>query len=119
MAIGGLGAMPDPCSAGAPYFSGQPNEPLAAFLEEFNTLATSHELTDGQKVRTILEYILPTERDFWKTLDRFDTGNWQTFRTTIEALYPSATTRYTRIDPEEFVDISAMSRVKGEGDVML
>lgn len=47
------------------------------------------------------------------------TGNWQTLQTTIEALYPSATTRYTKIDPEEFGDISAMSRVKGEGDVML
>jgi hypothetical protein len=115
----GLDAMPDPCSAGAPYFSGQPDEPLAAFLREFDALSTSHRLTDGQKVRTILEYIPPTERDFWKTLDGFGTGDWQTFRTAIEALYPSAATRYTMTDLEEFVDISAMSRVKGEGDVML
>jgi hypothetical protein len=70
----------------APYFSGQPNEPLAAFLQEFDVLATSHRLTDAQKVRTILEYIPPTVRDFWKTLDGFGAGDWQTFRTAIEAL---------------------------------
>lgn len=63
--------------------------------------------------------IPPTERDFWKTLDGFDTGNWQTLHTTIGDLYTSATTRCTTIGLEEFVDISAMSRVKGEGDVML
>jgi hypothetical protein len=114
-----LDAMPDPCSASAPYFSGQPSEPLAAFLQEFDALATSHKLTDGQKVRTILEYIPPTVRDFWKTLDGFGTGDWQTFRTSIESLYPSAATRYTNSDLEDFVDISAMSRMKNEGDVML
>jgi hypothetical protein len=114
-----LDAMPDPCSASAPYFSGQPNELLATFLQEFDALAASHRLTDGQKVRTILEYVPPTVRDFWKTLDGFGTGDWQTFRTTIEALYPSATTRYTMLDLEDFVDISALSRVKNEGDVML
>jgi len=115
----GLDTMPDPRSAGAPYFSGQPNELLAAFLQEFDALATSHRLTDGQKVWTILEYISPTVRDFWKTLDGFGTGHWQTFRPTIEALYPSAVTRYKMIDLEDFVDISAMSRVKDEDDVML
>jgi hypothetical protein len=92
MMVTDLDAMPDPCSVGAPYFSGQPNELLPAFLQEFNALATSHRLTDGQKVRTILEYVPPTVRDFWKTLDGFGTGDWQTFRTTIKALYPSANT---------------------------
>lgn len=58
-------------------------------------------------------------RDFCETLDGFGTGDWQTFRTTIEALYPSAATGYTKLDLEDFVDISAMSRVKNEGDVML
>jgi hypothetical protein len=72
-----LDAMPDPCSAGAPYFSGQPNEFLAAFLQEFDALATSHRLTDGQKVRTILEYVLPSIRD------------WQTFRTTSNLCTPA------------------------------
>ena len=91
-----LDAMPDPCSAGAPYFSGQPNQLLAPFLQEFDALATTHRLTDAQKVRTILEYTPLTVRDFWKTLDGFGTGDWQTFRTSIEALYPSATTRYTK-----------------------
>jgi hypothetical protein len=37
----------------------------------------------------------------------------------IESLYPSAITRYTMSDLEDFVDISAMSRMKNEGDVML
>ena len=66
-----------------------------------------------------MEYTPPTVRDFWKTLGGFVTGDWQTFRTSIEALYPSATTRYTELDLEDFADISAMSRVKDEGDVML
>lgn len=46
-----LDAMPDPCSAGAPYFSDQPNEPLAAFLQEFDALATSLEVTDSPMAR--------------------------------------------------------------------
>jgi hypothetical protein len=67
----------------------------------------------------ILEYVSPPVRDIWKTFDGFGTGDWQTFRATIEALYPSSATRYTKFDLEDFVDISTTSPVKNEEDVML
>ena len=52
-------------------------------------------------------------------LDGFGTGNWKTFRTTIEVLYPKFTTCYTIIYLEDSVDISAMSHMRNKEYVML
>ncbi|KAI0276287.1 hypothetical protein BGY98DRAFT_986791, partial [Russula aff. rugulosa BPL654] len=73
-----LKAIPDPRSANAPYFSDQPNEPIA-LPTRVDALAISCGLTDAQKGGAILEYVSPSVRDFWKTLDGFGTGDWQTF----------------------------------------
>jgi hypothetical protein len=113
----GLGAMPDPRSAGAPYFSSQPNDPLAAFLQEFDALATSHKLTDGQKVRTTWNTSCPPYATFGRPSMDSAQPTGKPSAPPSKALYPA--TRYTKIDLEDFVDISAMSRVRDQEDVML
>jgi hypothetical protein len=116
----GPAAMPGPRSPNAPYFSGQPNDPLADFLNEYDMIATGHGLTDQQKVDCILRYIPYSMRDLWKTLDGFSIGNWTTFQAALDRLYPdtAAATRYTRQGLMDFVDMAARSRMNDEDDVM-
>lgn len=117
----GQATLPSPRPAEAPYFSGRRNDPIVDFLFEYDTLTTNHGLSHSQKVETIVHYIAPSMRDLWKTLDGYSTGNWATFKSTLESLYPdtSATKRYTKRALQEFVDNYAKTRrMRDEDDVM-
>ncbi|KAH9080608.1 hypothetical protein EDB83DRAFT_998541 [Lactarius deliciosus] len=119
--VPGQATLPSPRTAEAPYFSGQRNDPIVDFLFEYDTLTTNHGLSHSQKVETIVHYIAPSVRDFWKTLDGYSTGDWATFKSTLESLYPdtSATKRYTKRALQEFVDDYAKTRrMRDEDDVM-
>ncbi|KAF8272184.1 hypothetical protein EI94DRAFT_1697553 [Lactarius quietus] len=113
--------MPNPRSAEAPYFDDRSNDPITYFLFEYETLATSRGLSDSQKVETIVHYIARHMRDLWNTVDGHSTGHWETFKLTLENLYPdtSAATRYTLRTLQDFVDISARTRMRDEDDVMI
>ena len=117
----GPGAMPAPRSTHAPYFSGQPGDPLADFLHEYDGLASSLGLTDAQKVETILWYVPSKEREFWQTLDGYSSKDWKTFRAALEDIYPDTASgnRYTRTGLQEFVKISARTRIQDEDDLSL
>src|SRR5229473_3995019 len=117
----GPGAMPAPRSNNAPYFSGQQGDSLADFLHEYDSLASSLGLTGGQKVDTILRYVPASTREFWMTLDSYSLKDWRDFRTDLENLYPDTTagSRYTRVGLQEFVRISAQTRIQDEDDLML
>jgi hypothetical protein len=81
------GGMPSPCSDDAPYFSGEPGDPLADFLYEYDSLASSLGLTGAQKVESIFQYIPSSVQEFWKTLDSYASKDWQAFCLEIEDLY--------------------------------
>ena len=112
--------MPNPRSDEAPYFDDQRNDPIAYFLFEYDTLATGRGLSDSETVETIVYYIARPVRDLWKTLDGYRTGNWETFKSTLESLYPdTSTTRYTIRTLQDFVDVSSNTRMRNEDDVMI
>lgn len=104
----------------APHFTGESNDSIAYFLFEYDTLATGCGLSDCEKVKTIVHYIEHHIRDLWKSLNGYSTGDWETFKSTLESLYPdtSADTRYTKRALQDFVDISAKTRMRDEDDVM-
>ena len=117
----GPGAMPAPRSNNAPYFSGQQGDSLADFLHEYDSLASSLGLTGGQKVDTILCYVPASTQEFWMTLDSYSLKDWRDFCTDLENLYPDTTAGscYTRVGLQEFVQISAQTRIRDEDDLML
>jgi hypothetical protein len=88
--------MPALRSNDVPYFSGRPGDPLADFLHEYDGLASSLGLTDVQKAETILRYVPANIREFWQTLNG-----------------------YTRTGLQEFVKVSAWTRIQDEDDLIL
>src|SRR5216684_3818885 len=117
----GPGTMPAPRSHNAPYFSGQQNDSLADFLHEYDGLASSLGLSSSQKVDTVLRYVPATTREFWTTLDGYISKDWPTFCTDLRKLYPdtAASSRYTRNGLQEFVRISAQTRIRDENELLL
>lgn len=112
--------MPTPPSAEAPYFDDRSNAPVVYFLREYETVSTSRELSDRQKVETIVHYIARPMRDLWKTLDGYSTGNWEIFKSSLESRYPdtSTATHYTPRILQDFVHISAKNRMQNEHDAL-
>ncbi|KAH9962622.1 hypothetical protein BC827DRAFT_1129939, partial [Russula dissimulans] len=119
MSFTGPAAMPNRRSESAPFFSNRSDEVIEEFLSEFDLLATTYELTDRQKVEAVVRYVPHRMRDFWKSLDAYDSGNWLEFRNTLVDLYPDRVTpRYTEQDLIELVDRSRKTRMRHEEDVV-
>jgi hypothetical protein len=53
-AMSGLAAMPSMCSKLMPVFSGNIEDPIEEFLQEFKELANNHGLTNRPKVETVV-----------------------------------------------------------------
>jgi hypothetical protein len=115
--VTGPAAMPR--ATKTPSFDGMTGEPIVDFLIDYGELADGHNLTDQQKVETILRYIPPPQRDLWKTLKGYATGDWTTFRRELEKLYPDvdAAMRYSRQALLDLVNLSARTRMRDEKDV--
>jgi hypothetical protein len=67
------------CATKTPSFNRMTGEPIADFLIDYSELADGCNLTNQQKVETILRYIPHTQRDLWKSLKGYTMGNWTTF----------------------------------------
>jgi hypothetical protein len=115
--VTGPAAMPH--ATKTPSFDGMTGEPIADFLIDYSELADGHNLTDQQKVETILQYIPHAQRDLWKSLKGYATGNWTTFQGELEKLYPDvdAATCYSRQALLNLVNLSARTRMHDEKDV--
>ena len=113
----GPAAMPRPKKY--PNFDETSGEPIMDFLADFDELADGHGLSDQQKVETILKYIPAHQKDLWKSLKGYATGNWTTFRRELEKLYPDmdAASRYSRQALLDLVNLSARTRMRDEKDV--
>jgi hypothetical protein len=117
MLVTGLAAMP--CATKTPSFDGMTGEPIMDFLIDYGELTDGHNLTDQQKVETILRYILHAWRDLWKSLKGCTMGNWTTFQGELEKLYPNvdAATCYSRQALLNLVNLSARTQMCNENDL--
>lgn len=75
------------------------------------------------KAETILRHA-PAKilvREFWQTLNGYSSKEWKAFRSALEGLYPDTTARnrYTRTGLQEFVKVSAWTRIQDEDDLIL
>jgi hypothetical protein len=112
--------MPPRRSHHAPYFSGRVHDPIEDFLSEYEELAHSCDLTDRQKVETIIRYIPLHLRDLWKSLDGYSAHDWTDFRLALEEIYgsPSAPSRHTEQKLLDFMRYSSKSCMNDEEDVL-
>ena len=117
----GPGVMPALHSHYAPHFSSWPGDSLIEFLHEYDNLACSLGLTDTQKVDVILRYVPASIREFWQTLDSYLVKNWEAFCAALKDLYPDtpAGNHYTSRGLQEFMKISAWTRIQDEDDLAL
>jgi hypothetical protein len=58
-----------------PSFTGDINELIWDFIQEYEELANSCGLSDHQKVETIIQYIDPSQHNLWKSLEGYITHN--------------------------------------------
>jgi hypothetical protein len=108
-----------PRATKTPNFDGATGEPIIEFLTDYNEIADTHYLTDQQKVEYILKYIPPSQKDLWRSLKGYTTGDWTTFSKELEKLYPDidAATRYSKQALYKLVNMSARTRMRDEKDV--
>ncbi|KAJ3870995.1 hypothetical protein F5051DRAFT_488235 [Lentinula edodes] len=79
--------MPAPGPTRAPdKFKGNSSQ-LRDFLEEFEGHAAAQELTDDEKVRSILKYVDGMTRSYWKTLDSYEEQDWEKMKTELFDAY--------------------------------
>jgi hypothetical protein len=52
-------------------------DPLEAFLVDYEELANAHQLSEAQRVESVIFYISAKLRDFWKSLDGYATYDWE------------------------------------------
>jgi hypothetical protein len=112
--------MPGPHSVDAPSFSEESSVSFADFLHEFEALATANGLTDLQRLEVIFQYISPSLRKFWKTVDGYDHSDWAIFCVALVGMYPdtSAAARFTKRALHSFIHDSRRCCMRNEEDVM-
>jgi hypothetical protein len=112
--------MPAPRSNRAPFFSGNMSDPLDDFLREFEELAHAHQLTDAQKVETVIRYVSTDLKDYWKSLDGYSTRNWTDFRLSLQTAYPDLNprNRHSKQRLYEYIRQHSQARIRDELDVL-
>jgi hypothetical protein len=90
--------MPAPRSTWVPFFSGRVVDPLKDFMHEYEILADTYRLSKWEKVETITRYVLGSLQEFWQSLDRYNTQNWDEFCWSLESQYPEGASqnRYSK-----------------------
>ncbi|KAI0280448.1 hypothetical protein BC826DRAFT_884641, partial [Russula brevipes] len=112
--------MPAPDSSLAPYFSGRVDAPIQEFLRDFEELADNCRLTERQKVEKLIRYVHRSQHNHIRTLDGFETRDWDEFKNSLEESYdPIPMQRqYSRQRLYDFLRYASQSRMNGESDVI-
>jgi len=116
----GLATMPSARSKHAPSFTGDINEPIEDFLQEYEELADSCGLTDRQKVETIIRYIDPSQRDLWKSLEGYGLCDWHELGHDLHQEYidPTPQGQYSKQKLVNLTNRTSGLRMEDEGDVI-
>lgn len=112
--------MPSTRSKLAPLFTGDIEDPIEEFLQEYEELADNYRLTHRQKVETVVRYIDPSQRDLWKSLDGFINRDWHDLCRDLREEYidPTPQGRYSKQKLIDLTNKTARLRMEDEGDVL-
>jgi len=112
--------MPSARSNRAPRFSGQVDDLIEDFLNEYEELADSCGLSAKQKVETIVRYIPVHLRDLWRSLNGYLMHSWVDLRLALKEIYDDTSTlsRHSEQKLADFVRYSSKARMNDEEDVL-
>jgi len=112
--------MPSVRSKLAPHFSGEIDQPVEDFLEEYEELADKFGLTEQEKVETVIRYVDRTQRHVWKSLPGYLDGDWNDLRDDLceEYVSPSPEGQFSRQKLLDFANKYARKRMNDETDVI-
>jgi len=113
-------AMPSAHSKLAPFFSGNIEDPIEEFLQEYEELADNHGLNNRQKVETVIQYVDPSQRDLWKSLEGFSNRHWNDLCCDLHDEYidPTLQGRYSKQKLIDLTNNTALVQMEDEGDVI-
>ena len=116
----GLATMPSAHSKHVPSFTGDINEPIKDFLQEYEELADSCRLTNRQKVEAIIWYIDPSQHDLWKSLEGYTLCNWDELGHDLRQEYinPMPQGQYSKQKLVDLTNRTSGLRMEDEGDVI-
>ena len=115
MSAYGVRAMPSMRSRLAPCFTGNINQPIEDFLEEYEELADKCSLTSQQKVETVIQYVDRSQRHVWQNLPGYLARNWLDLCDKLcdEYVSPTPEGQFSR---QKLIDFAAKYAWKRMGD---
>jgi hypothetical protein len=83
-------------------------------------VASGNGLTNREKVEMVIRYVATSQRDFWKSMEGYQTADWNELCRELRKTYVDTSThgRFSRQKLFEFVNHSTKSRMKEEDDVV-
>jgi len=104
--VRGIAGMPYPRAKFAPYFSGEVDQDVEDFLDEYEEKANDNNLTCTQKVETVIRYVVKTQHHIWKSLPGYIDRNWDDLRAQLRQQYvnPSTEGQFSKQKLVDFVD---------------
>jgi len=110
-----VGAMPSMQSRLAPRFTGNVNQPIEDFLEEYEELVDKCSLTSQQKVETVIWYVNRSQCHVWQNLPGYITCNWLDLCNELcdEYVSPTPEGQFSR---QKLIDFTAKYTWKRMGD---
>jgi len=98
--------MPSVRSKYTPHFSSEVDQDVEDFLDEYKELANDNGLTDGQKVDTVIWYVIKSQHHIWRSLSGFIDRNWDDLHVQLHQQYisPSTKGQFSKQKLVDFVD---------------
>jgi len=99
----------------APRFTGEVDQPIEDFLEEYEELADKCGLTSQQKVETVIRYVDRSQCHVWQNLPGYLARNWLDLRDKLcdEYVSPTPEGQFSR---QKLIDFAAKYARKRMGD---
>src|SRR6266850_6962092 len=116
----GPATMPSARSKTAPFFSGNIDNPIEDFLQEYEELADSYRLNSRQKVETVIQYVAQSQRDIWKSLEGYINHDWVDLCCDLcdEYIDPTLQGRYSKQKLQDYTNKRARHQIEDEEDVL-
>jgi len=112
--------MPSARSKTTPFFSGNIDNPIEDFLQEYEELANSYRLNSRQKVETVIRYVAQSQRDIWKSLEGYINRDWVDLCHDLRDEYvdPTPQGRYSKQKLQDYTNRRARHQIEDEEDVL-
>ena len=112
--------MPSVCSKITPHFSGDIEQPIEDFLDEYEEWADKCGLTSRQKVETVIWYVDRHQRHVWQNLPGYLNCDWSALHNELcdEYISPTPEGQFSRQKLVDFASKYAQKRMGDKTDII-